>query len=95
MRLLMVAANTFTELIRDKALLGLLAFAVIVIAISGAFGMISAGEEVKFIIDISLPAMLYAMLPWILLSRGNRASAVPACRAYNSGYICIAGPLRP
>jgi len=58
MRLLMVAANTFTELIRDKALLGLLAFAVIVIAISGAFGMISAGEEVKFIIDISLPAML-------------------------------------
>ncbi len=58
MRVLLVAINTLKELIRDRALLGLLIFALVVIVASEAFGMISAGEDVKFVIDISLAGML-------------------------------------
>lgn len=58
MRVLLLASNTLKELIRDRTLLGLLIFGLVVIAVSEAFGMISAGEDVKFVIDISLGAML-------------------------------------
>ena len=58
MKVLIIAANTFRELLRDRALLGLLIFAAAVIGLSEAFGMISGGEDFKFIIDISLAAML-------------------------------------
>jgi len=58
MTLMIVASNTFRGLLRDRALLGLTAFAAVVIGVSGAFGMISAGEGVRLIIDISLPAIL-------------------------------------
>lgn len=91
MRLLIVALNTFRELIRNRALLGLMAFAAVVIGVSGAFGMMSAGQDVRFIIDISLPAVL---LCGVLISILGGMNLVYREMERKTIYMLVSRPVR-
>ena len=52
-----VATNVFKESVRDKVLYNLVAFAVILIAVSLLLGQLTAGQDVKIIKDLGLAAI--------------------------------------
>lgn len=53
-RIMVVAANTGREAIRNRVLYSILFFALFVVAIAGAFGSVSVGPRMKFVKDFSL-----------------------------------------
>src|SRR5688572_31111394 len=52
-----VAINVFRESVRDKVLYNLVAFAVLLIAVSYLLGQLTAGQDVKIIKDLGLAAI--------------------------------------
>jgi len=52
-----VAINVFKESVRDKVLYNLVAFAVLLIAVSYLLGQLTAGQDVKIIKDLGLAAI--------------------------------------
>ena len=52
-----VAVNVFRESVRDKVLYNLVAFAVLLIAVSFLLGQLTAGQDVKIIKDLGLAAI--------------------------------------
>jgi len=52
-----VAVNVFKESVRDKVLYNLVAFAVLLIAVSYLLGQLTAGQDVKIIKDLGLAAI--------------------------------------
>ncbi len=54
MKVFAIALNTSREAIRNKVLYSILLFAVLVTAISAAFGSVSIGDAIKFVKDFSL-----------------------------------------
>ena len=52
-----VAVNVFKESVRDKVLYNLIAFAVLLIAVSYLLGQLTAGQDVKIIKDLGLAAI--------------------------------------
>src|SRR5687768_17975808 len=52
-----VAVNVFRESVRDRVLYNLVAFAVMLIAVSFLLGQLTAGQDVKIIKDIGLAAI--------------------------------------
>lgn len=53
----LVATHVFKESVRDKVLYNLLAFAVLLIAVSYLIGQLTAGQDVKIVKDLGLAAM--------------------------------------
>ncbi len=67
-RILVIAVNTFREVIRDRIFYILLFFAVVLIAISKALGWISIGYDERVIADFSLAAItLFSLLITVFL----------------------------
>ena len=52
-----VAVNVFKESVRDKVLYNLVAFAMLLIAVSYLLGQLTAGQDVKIIKDLGLAAI--------------------------------------
>ncbi len=52
-----IAVNVFRESVRDKVLYNLVAFAVLLIAVSYLLGQLTAGQDVKIIKDLGLAAI--------------------------------------
>src|SRR5688572_17401752 len=52
-----IAVNVFKESVRDKVLYNLVAFAVLLIAVSYLLGQLTAGQDVKIIKDLGLAAI--------------------------------------
>jgi len=59
MTVLAIAKSTFKETIRQRVLLILLVFGIVVISSSFLFSYMRAGEEQKFVADLGLGAMLF------------------------------------
>jgi ABC-type transport system involved in multi-copper enzyme maturation permease subunit len=55
--LALVATHVFKESVRDKVLYNLVAFAVLMIAVSYLIGQLTAGQDVKIVKDLGLAAM--------------------------------------
>lgn len=53
-KILVIAANTFREAVRNKILYTVLFFALIIVLISALFGSVSIGDEVKVVKDFGL-----------------------------------------
>jgi len=54
MKFLIIAKNTFKEVIRDKILYNILFFAILIIGFSVLLGKLSLGEQLKMIKDMGL-----------------------------------------
>jgi Cu-processing system permease protein len=86
-----IAWNTFREALRRKILQILLVFAVVTIASSQMFAYMSPGEELKFILDMSLGAMrLFGMLIAVMLG----AYLIPTEVERKTIHVILAKPLR-
>lgn len=86
-----VAWHTFREALRRKILQILLIFAVVTIASSQMFAYMSPGEELKFILDMSLGAMrLFGMLIAVMLG----AYLIPTEVERKTIHVVLAKPLR-
>jgi Cu-processing system permease protein len=53
----LVATHVFKESVRDKVLYNLVAFAVLLIAVSYLIGQLTAGQDIKIVKDLGLAAM--------------------------------------
>src|SRR5262245_12280440 len=67
----LVAVNVFKESVRDKVLYNLVAFAVLLIAVSFLLGQLTAGQDVKIIKDLGLAAIAtFGLLIAVLIGIG-------------------------
>lgn len=90
-RIRAVAVNTFREAIRDKVLLTLLVFAVLVMASAKAIQPLALGEEAKVVQDLGLAALtLFCVLIAVLV--GGRLVYKEVDK--RTIYIVLAKPLR-
>lgn len=86
-----IAWSTFREALRRKILQILLIFAVVTIASSQMFAYMSPGEELKFILDMSLGAMrLFGMLIAVMLG----AYLIPTEVERKTIHVILSKPLR-
>ena len=58
-----IAVHVFRESVRDRVLYNLVVFAVLMISASYLVGLLSAGQEVKIIKDLSLAATAAVSIP--------------------------------
>ncbi len=67
--LLAIARNTFREAVRDRLLYVFLGFAVLVLATSRLFGLLTVGDEAKVVKDLGLAGIqFFAMLIAVMMS---------------------------
>lgn len=86
-----IAWSTFREALRRKILQILLLFAIVTIASSQLFAYMSPGEELKFILDMSLGAMrLFGMLIAVMLG----AYLIPTEVERKTIHVVLSKPLR-
>ena len=86
-----IAWSTFREAVRRKILQILFIFAVVTIASSQMFAYMSPGEELKFILDMSLGAMrMFGMLIAVMLG----AYLIPTEVERKTIHVILSKPLR-
>ena len=86
-----VAVNVFKESVRDKVLYNLVAFAVLLIAVSYLLGQLTAGQDIKIIKDLGLAAIsVFGLLMAVFIGVGLVWKEVER----RSIYALLAKPIR-
>ena len=76
----LVALHVFRDSVRDKVLYSIVAFAVILMAVSYLIGQLTAGEDLKIIKDLGLAAMsLMGLFIAVFIGIGLIASCLSLC----------------
>jgi len=87
----LVAIHVFKESVRDKVLYNLVAFAVLLMAVSYLIGELTAGQDVKIIKDLGLAAMsVFGLFIAIFIGVGLVAKEIER----RSVYALLVKPLR-
>ena len=87
----LVALHVFRDSVRDKVLYSIVAFAVLLIAVSYLIGQLTAGQDLKIIKDLGLAAMsLFGLFIAIFIGIGLVAREIER----RSIYAVLAKPVR-
>jgi ABC-type transport system involved in multi-copper enzyme maturation permease subunit len=89
--ILVVALHVFRDSVRDKVLYSIVAFAVLLMAVSYLIGQLTAGQDLKIIKDLGLAAMsLFGLFIAIFIGIGLIAKEIER----RSIYALLAKPVR-
>lgn len=87
----LVALHVFRDSVRDKVLYAIVAFAVLLMAVSYLIGQLTAGQDIKIIKDLGLSAMsLFGLFIAIFIGIGLVAKEIER----RSIYAVLAKPVR-